>query len=103
MPEHEASQLLREVDSDVVEDLPRALRVERIITPVTAVRCEAVRHAHSLPEKIRAYLEYAARPVSPSLLDKARLLAGVADNADALIEHVKTQLMTPTTRQASRE
>ena len=29
VPEHEASQLLREVDSDVVEDLPRAV-LERV-------------------------------------------------------------------------
>jgi len=99
----DALERARGIDFRVLFPNARALRVERTITPVTAVRCEAVRHAHSLPEKIQAYLEYAARPVSPSLLDKARLLAGVADNADVLIEHVKTQLMTPTTRQASRE
>lgn len=70
----------------------RDVQVERIIIPVTAVRCEAVRQAQSLPAKIQAYLEYAGHAVSPSLLDKATLLADAEDNAEALIEQVKTGL-----------
>lgn len=73
----------------------RDVQVERMITPVTAVRCEAVRQAQSLPAKIQAYLEYAGHAVSPSLLDKARLLADAEDNADAVIEQVKTGLTSP--------
>jgi hypothetical protein len=59
---------------------------------VIAVRCDAVRHAHSLPEKIRAYLEYTGQPVPSSLLTKAQLLSALDDSADALIAQVQAAL-----------
>jgi hypothetical protein len=57
-----------------------------------AVRCDAVRRAHSLPEKIHAYLEYTGQPISSSLLAKAQLLSALEDSADALIAQVQATL-----------
>lgn len=80
---------LRTLDLHGLFPHARSLQVERLVIPVIAVRCDAVRHAHSLPEKIRAYMEYTGQPVPSSLLTKAQLLSALDDSADALIAQVQ--------------
>jgi hypothetical protein len=83
---------LRTLDVHGLFPQARSLQVERLVAPVMAVRCDAVRRAHSLPEKIRAYLEYTSQPISSSLLAKAQLLSALEDSADTLITQVQAAL-----------
>jgi hypothetical protein len=98
LSEYEQSRLGLPLRAGVRRQPPRSID-EAVRAFSSALTTCAARRAHSLPEKIRAYVEYTGQSAPSSLLAKAQLLSALEDSADALIAQVQAALTahdTPT-------